>query len=170
VARPGDTHSVTANAPGPRLTPDFRDLLVEFADEGVEFLVIGGHAVARHGFIRATLDLDVFVRPSAENSRRVVTALARFGAALTAHGVTADDFARTGTVYQIGFPPSRIDVLTSIAGVTFDDAWGSRVSGELDGRRVWYIGRDALVRNKRAAGRPKDLLDADELERRKRPD
>jgi hypothetical protein len=149
-----------------RLSRDFKELLVEFADAKVEFLVIGGHAVAHHGFVRATLDLDVLVRPSAENARRVFTALAKFGAPLTTHGVTTADFAKTGTVYQIGVPPSRIDVLTSIAGVTFEDASASNVSADLDGRTIAFIGREALIRNKRAAGRPKDIIDADRLEGR----
>jgi len=149
-----------------RLSSDFRELLVEFADAHVDFLVIGGHAVARHGYVRVTLDLDVFVRPSAENAARVYVALAKFGAPLTAHGVTKTDFAKTGTVYQIGVPPCRIDVLTSIAGVTFDEAWASRASGQIDGRTIAFIGREALIRNKRAAGRPKDIVDADHLEGR----
>ena len=157
---------MTLTPGGQRLAPDFRDLLVEFADGGVEFLVIGGHAVGRHGYVRATLDLDVLVRPSAQNARRVIAALAKFGAPLTAHGVTEADFAKTGTVYQIGVPPSRVDVLTSIAGVTFDEVWATKVDGKIEGRGIHFIGREALIRNKRAAGRPKDLLDADELEGR----
>jgi hypothetical protein len=144
--------------------PDFRDLLVEFADAGVEFLVIGGHAVARHGFVRTTLDLDVFVRPTPENAQRVVLARARFGAPLALHGVAEADFATPGTVYQFGLPPARIDVLTSIAGVTFDEASADRQATDVDGRRIPFIGRAALIRNKRAAGRPKDLIDADTLE------
>ncbi len=150
----------------PPLPRDFRDLLFEFDDAHVDFLVIGGHAVARHGYVRATIDLDVFVRPSEENALRVFTALAKFGAPMTTHGVTTADFAKTGTVYQIGVPPCRVDVLTSIAGVTFDEAAASSVSSDLDGRTIAFIGRDALIRNKRAAGRPKDIVDADHLERR----
>ena len=154
---------MTASESGARLPADFRDLLLEFVSAGVEFLVIGGHAVAHHGFVRATLDMDVLVRPTVENGARVVAALERFGAPLAAHGVTADDFARPGSVYQIGIPPVRIDILTSIAGVTFDEAWGTRSDGLVEGRTVAYIGREALIRNKRAAGRPKDLCDVDEL-------
>lgn len=151
--------------PSSRLPRDFRDLLAEFAAAGVEFLVVGGHAVARHGHVRATLDLDVLVRPSAENSRRVFTALASFGAPLAAHGVTPADFERPGAVYQLGLPPTRIDVLTSIDGVDFETAWATRVPGDFDGVPAAFLGREALIRNKRAAGRPKDLRDADELER-----
>jgi len=164
----GHDHSwnVSESPTVPPLPRDFRDLLFGFDDEKVEFLVIGGHAVTRHGYLRATFDLDVFVRPSTENAPRVMAALAKFGAPLTAHGVTTADFAKTGTIYQIGVPPCRIDVLTSIAGVTFDEAWASRVNGRIDGRTIAFIGREALIRNKRAAGRPKDIVDADHLEGR----
>ena len=148
----------------PPLPRDFHDLLFGFVDEHVEFLVIGGHAVTRHGYLRATFDLDVFVRPSVDNADRVIAALAKFGAPLASHGVTTADFARPGTVYQFGVPPCRIDVLTSIAGVAFDEAWVSKVDGEIDGRTIAFIGREALIRNKRAAGRPRDILDADQLE------
>lgn len=152
---------------GPGFAADFRDVIVELADAGADFLIIGGYAVAHHGHVRATLDLDVLVRPSEENARRVFEALARFGAPLTAHGVSAGDFAKTGTVYQVGLPPHRIDVLTSVAGVSFDDAWATRSPGEVDGRKVAYIGLDALLRNKRAAGRKKDLADVEALTPRK---
>jgi hypothetical protein len=89
--------------------------------------------------------------------------LTAFGAPLRSHGVTADDFARAGTVYQIGLPPRRIDVLTQISGLDFDEAWASRVEADLDQRRVHFIGREAYIKNKLAAGRPKDLADAARL-------
>jgi hypothetical protein len=151
--------------PSGPLPRDFRDLLSELTSAGAEFVVIGGHAVARHGYVRTTLDLDVFVRPSAANAARVFRALASFGAPLAAHGVTAADFERPGAVYQVGLPPTRIDVLTAIDGVDFDSAWATRVDADFDGVRASVLGRDALLRNKRSTGRPKDLLDADELER-----
>ena len=149
----------------PRLITEFVDLLAEFADGGVEFVVVGAHALARHGIVRATLDLDVLVRPSAENARRVMAALTKFGAPLSTHGVTEADFAREGVVYQVGVPPARIDVVTSISGVPFDEAWASRVEADVAGSRIAFLGRDALLRNKRAAGRPKDLIDVDDLTR-----
>ena len=147
------------------LNPDFRDLLVALHDEGAEFLVVGAYAVAFHGSPRATGDLDVLVRPTSENAGRVFRALTTFGAPLVRAGVGAEDFARPGTVYQIGVAPRRIDVLTEISGVAFEDAWSTREPASLEGRTVHFIGREALLRNKQAAGRPKDLADLARLTR-----
>ena len=151
------------------LHEDFRDLLVLFADAGVEFVIVGAYALAFHGAPRASGDIDLFVRPSSANAQRVFDALARFGAPLESASVTAADFAQSGAVYQIGLPPRRIDVLTEISGVTFDEAWASRVGGEVEGRTVGFIGRAALLRNKEASGRPKDIADAARL-RQAKPD
>lgn len=150
------------------LNSDFLDLLEAFSEAHVEFLVVGAHALAVHGIPRATGDLDVWVRPSAENAERVMAALAVFGAPIAQHGVTVTDFARAGTVYQLGLPPRRIDVLTQISGVEFDEAWASRVNVSLRGHTISFLGRDALLKNKRAAARPKDLVDAESLERQGR--
>lgn len=147
------------------LPPDFRDLLVVFADTGVEFVIVGAYALAFHGAPRASGDIDLFVRATPDNAERVFAALGRFGAPLEAAGVTAADFAQPGLVYQIGLPPRRIDVLTEISGVTFDEARESQVTVEMDGRSVAFIGRTALLKNKRAAGRPQDIADAYRLER-----
>jgi len=147
------------------LPDDFRDLFAAFHRSGVEFVLIGAHALARHGYVRATLDLDVFVRPTPTNAARVMEALADFGAPLAAHGVVADDFAQPGTVYQLGLPPRRIDVLTEISGVTFDEVWETRVTTTVDDMPLAVIGREALIRNKRASDRPKDRLDVEQLER-----
>lgn len=148
------------------LNVDFLDLLEALARAQVEFLVVGAHALAAHGIPRATGDLDVWVRPTPENAARVVTALEAFGAPLHAHGVGANDFERPGTVYQMGLPPRRIDVLTQISGVAFDEAWPGRKTVLISGNEIGFLGREAMLRNKRAAGRPKDLLDADQLEKR----
>lgn len=147
------------------LNPDFRDLLRAFSAAGVEFVVVGAHALALHGVPRATGDLDVLVRPSGENAQRVWRALTAFGAPMDAAGVRVEDLATPGIVYQIGLPPSRIDVLTEISGVTFDDAWSSRESCDLEGATVHFLGRDALIRNKEATGRAKDLADVARLRR-----
>ena len=147
------------------LHEDFRDLLVLFADGNVDFVIVGAYALAFHGAPRASGDIDVFIRPTLVNADRVFAALARFGAPLESAGVTAADFARAGTVYQIGLPPRRIDIMTEISGVTFDEAWESRVSAEVDGRAVAFIGRTALLKNKVAAGRPKDIADVERLRR-----
>ena len=141
------------------LNEDFRDLLLEFADGKVEFIIVGAFAVAYHGVPRATGDMDVFVKPSPENAKRVFDALVRFGAPLASAGVKPEDFETPGIVYQIGQPPRRIDVLTEISGVSFDEAWATRQSVHFEGRVVHFIGRDELLRNKKAAGRPKDLAD-----------
>ena len=146
-----------------KLNPDFRDLLAALVAEGVEFVIVGAYALALHGVPRFTGDLDVFVRPSAENAARLWRALLRFGAPVQAAGVTQHDFETPGVVYQIGLPPSRIDLLTEISGLTFDEVWATRESAALDGSPIPFIGRDAFVRNKVASGRPKDLIDARRL-------
>lgn len=145
------------------LNEDFRDVLVQFVDAGVEFVVVGAYALALHGAPRASGDIDVFVRPSTANAGRVMDALHRFGAPLASSGVSEADFTRPGAVYQIGLPPRRIDVMTEITGVTFDEAWASRVTAEVDGRAVGFIGREALLKNKEATGRLKDQADAERL-------
>ncbi len=150
------------------LNEDFRDLLVLLADAGVEFVVIGAYALAFHGAPRASGDIDLFVRPSAVNARRVFDGLVRFGAPLQSAGVIAADFAQPGAVYQIGLPPRRIDLLTEISGVTFDEAWASRATAEVEGRTVSFIGREALIKNKEASGRLKDAADVARL-RKARP-
>lgn len=151
------------------LNADFRDLLEVFAEAEVQFMLVGAHALAAHGIVRSTGDLDVWVNPQPDNARRVVAALARFGAPLAQHGVTSADFERLGTVYQLGLPPRRIDVLTSISGVAFDEAWPQRVEVPLGAHALMVLGREALLANKRAAGRPKDLLDVEALERHPPP-
>lgn len=145
------------------LNEDFRDFLVLLADGGVDFVIVGAYALAFHGAPRASGDIDLFVRPTPANAQRVFDALAGFGAPLEAAGVTAADFTQPGAVYQIGLPPRRIDVLTAISGLTFDEAWASRITAEIDGRTVSFIGREALLKNKEASGRPKDVADVARL-------
>ena len=147
------------------LNLDFLDLLEAFSRARVEFLVVGAHALAAQGVVRATGDLDVWVKPSAENAARVVEALTAFGAPLAQHQVSAADFMRAGAVYQMGLPPRRINILTQISGVGFDEAWPARSLVVLRGAPVAFLGREALLKNKRAAARPKDLVDVDLLER-----
>jgi nucleotidyltransferase AbiEii toxin of type IV toxin-antitoxin system len=149
------------------LNEDFKDALRLFADSRVDFLVVGAYALALHGAPRASGDIDLFVRPSPENSERVHAALARFGAPLETQGVGPLDFARPGLVYQIGLPPRRIDVLTELSGVSFEEAYATRELAKLDGRTIPYIGREAFIRNKQASGRPKDLADVARLQRAK---
>jgi hypothetical protein len=146
------------------LGEDFLDLLDALEHERVDHLIVGAHALSVYGISRATGDLDVFIRPSPETAERIVRALQRFGAPLEAHALTERDFLRPGWVYQMGLPPWRIDILTSISGVSFDEAWEGRKVVHTHGRRLQFIGLRELKANKRAAGRPKDLLDLDQLD------
>lgn len=138
---------------------DFLDILRALTQAKAEFVIVGAHAMALHGVPRATGDLDLFVRSTSRNAARVVQGLAAFGAPLEAHGVGQEDFETPDTVYQIGLPPRRIDLMTSISGVDFDEAWRSRKTVEIEGMQVPFLGRDALIRNKKASGRDKDLVD-----------
>jgi hypothetical protein len=144
------------------MNQDFRDLLAEFNAHGVEYIVVGGHALAAHGFVRATKDFDVWVRPSSANAPRVLAALTAFGAPL--HDLCEADLASPGTVFQIGVPPIRIDVITAIDGVAFNNAWPVRILAPFADQMAPVLSREDLIRNKRAAGRPRDLLDAQWLE------
>ena len=135
------------------MNEDFRDLLRALLDAGARFLVVGAHAMAVHGVPRATGDLDVWIAVDPENADRVVQALARFGAPLAAMGITRADFLREDQVVQIGLPPRRVDVLTSISGVAFPEAWEGRVTHEVAGMTVPFLGRTA-ARAQQARERP----------------
>jgi hypothetical protein len=148
---------------GSRVVEDFRDLLAELRRAEARFLVVGAHALAAHGVPRATVDLDVWIDPSPENAARVWSALAAFGAPLDALMITPADLTRPDTVAQFGLPPWRIDILTGISGVTFDEAWPDRMEAYFDDVLVPFIGQDAFIRNKRASGRLKDLADIEAL-------
>ncbi len=136
---------------------DFVEMLSALSEAGAEFLVVGAHALAAYGVPRATGDIDIWVRPTPENAEKVRAALAVFGAPL--FDLTLEDLSRPGTVFQIGVPPGRIDLLTSISGVRFEDAWPRRTAVRLPGVVAPVIGRADFVANKRATGRPKDLAD-----------
>lgn len=145
------------------MNEDFRDFLAALLQTGTRFLVVGAHALAVHGVPRATGDLDVWIESDAANAERAWTALLRFGAPLEAMGVSRQDLTRPEQVVQIGLPPRRIDLLTSITGVSFDDAWSERAVHEVEGMAVPFLGRAALVRNKRATGRARDIADLEAL-------
>jgi len=145
------------------MSPDFKDLLSEFNARGVEYLVVGAHALAAHGRVRATGDLDVWVRPDATNAKRVIEALSAFGAPL--HDLSVEDLSRPGTIFQIGVAPLRIDVLTGIDAVEFDEAWSSRFLAQFAGEPVAVLSVPHLIRNKRAVGRAQDLADVEWLEK-----
>jgi hypothetical protein len=141
---------------------DFRDLLAEFNAHRVEFLVVGAHALAAHGCVRATKDLDVWIRPEAENAKHTIAALRTFGSPL--QDLTEKDLATPGVTFQIGLPPLRIDILTQISGVEFDEAWPSRMQANFGDQTVGVISKTHLLKNKRAAGRKQDLADVEWLE------
>lgn len=145
------------------MVEDFRDLLAELVKANARFLIVGAHALSVHGIPRATADLDVWIDRSPENARRVWAALAAFGAPLDALGIEMSDLTRSDVVAQFGLPPYRIDILTGVSGVTFDEAWPERVDDRFDGVPVHYLGRAALIRNKRASGRTRDLADLESL-------
>jgi hypothetical protein len=146
------------------LNDDFLDLLSALLDAEVRFLIVGAYAVGVHARPRATKDLDVWVEASVENSCRVIRALKAFGAPID--NLNDDDFATPGTGFMMGAPPNRIDILTEISGITFVEAWPNQVAAGV-GRnlRCPFIGLTDLIRNKRAAARDQDLVDAALLER-----
>lgn len=153
--------------PGPSgkasmLNKDYREILQLLLEEKAEFLVVGAYAMAAHGVPRATGDIDLWVRPSNDNAHRIYRALARFGAPLEDTGPL--EFASPNLVFQIGVAPRRIDILTSIDGVSFGDAASDRLLVSIEGLAVPILSRAALIANKRASGRPKDLLDLATLE------
>jgi hypothetical protein len=137
---------------------DFRELLESFNAHGVEYVLVGAYALAFHGAPRYTGDLDLFVRPVPENARRIIAALGDFG--FGSLGLTVEDFTAPDRVVQLGVPPVRVDLVTSLTGVSWDEVWSARTDMSADGIRIAVINRAAFVKNKRATGRPKDLVDA----------
>jgi hypothetical protein len=148
------------------LNPDWTQFLSAMIARGVRFVLVGGHAVAAHGEPRLTEDLDVFVEPTPRNAGRLREALVDFGFGTVAP--PAEDLAIADRIFMLGRKPWRIDILTGIDGVTFPEAWASRVKAEFVRAPLFVIGRQALLANKRAAGRDKDLLDITLLERHSR--
>jgi hypothetical protein len=142
---------------------DWREWLESLNASGVEYVVVGGIALAFHGIVRYTGDLDVLVHASASNSERLVHALRRFG--FGSLQLAAADFTAPDRVVQLGYPPGRIDILTSIDGVSWEQVHAGAVAGDYAGVPVRYISRHDLVRNKRATGRAQDVVDAERLER-----
>jgi hypothetical protein len=147
------------------LFDDFRDLLVELHKAKARFVVLGGHAVAFHGHPRATKDLHILVEADADNAKRVYAALAAFGAPLSAFEVGVDDFSSYDGVLQIGVPPRRVDIINRADGITFAEAVAGGETFDVDGHKIPVIGRSALIKNKRAAGRPQDIADVETLKR-----
>ena len=145
------------------LNQDYKDILFLLSKFGVDFLLVGAYAMAVHGFPRATADIDIFIKPSGENSRRIMKALAEFGASLD--NITVSDFETPGIVVQIGVAPRRIDLITEIDGLTFDEAENDKVVVELEGLSIPVISKEKLIINKLATGRAQDRLDAENMKR-----
>ncbi len=140
------------------LNPDYLDILSAFEEEGVRYLLVGAYALAVHGHVRATGDIDLWVETSEDNAARTMVALERFGAPL--HQIEVRDFVTPGVVFQIGVAPRRIDILTTIDAVDFGAAWPEREEVEVAGLRVPVISRRHLLQNKKATGRARDRADA----------
>jgi hypothetical protein len=138
---------------------DFAEMLDALFAAEAEFLIVGAHALAAHGRPRATGDLGIWIRPTPENAERVWRALVDFGAPL--REIQLQDLTSPEVVFQIGIAPTRIDILTSITRVAFDEAWSRRHVIDIDSRRLPFLSREDLIRNKTAVGRPRDLADID---------
>lgn len=143
------------------LNSDYLDMLSALSAENSDFLIVGSYAMAVHGYVRTTNDIDIWIRPTQENARRVWRALIRFGAPLL--DLTVDDLSQPDVGFQVGLEPRRIDLLTTIAGVEFDDAWDQRHLKKVGEMSVPYLSHPLLIQNKLATGRPRDKSDADWL-------
>lgn len=145
------------------LNENFRDMLLALNGAGVDYLLVGAYALAAHGCPRATGDIDFWIRADVENAKRVWTALVAFGAPTSQ--ITVEDFTTPDIVYQIGVAPQRIDILTSISGVEFDDAWKTRMVVDVDGMQIPVVGLQELLINKSSSGRDKDAADIPAIKR-----
>jgi hypothetical protein len=141
----------------------FVEMLSALSAAEAEFLVVGAHARAAYGEPRATKDLDIWVRATPENAARVWDALVSFGAPIS--GLTRDELAQPGLVLQLGVAPYRIDIITELTALTFDQAWPNRIQANFNGALYPVIGKREYVLNKRTLGRPQDIADADHVER-----
>jgi hypothetical protein len=145
------------------LNSDYKDMLQVLLGNDVRFLLVGAYAMGAHGYPRATGDIDIWVEPSAENSVRVYQSMSAFGAPL--HEIDETTFAAPGVVFQIGVAPRRIDIITAISGVGFEDAYQQKQIVDMEGLTIPILSLSDLIRNKRTTGRDKDRLDADQLEK-----
>ena len=139
------------------LNKDYKEMLENLLDEKVEFIIVGAYALAAHGYPRATGDIDIWVKPEKKNSKRIYKALANFGAPI--NQIREDEFSQAGIIFQIGVAPRRIDIITDIDGVRFDEADEDKIIVEAENLRIPVLSIDMLIKNKMATGREKDLLD-----------
>ena len=143
------------------LSQDFKEFVKLLIDHKVEYLIVGGYAVGIHGHPRYTGDLDIWINPTSENANKVVKCVNEFG--FGSFNLTSQDFIKVENVIQFGYPPLRIDILTSIDGVNFTDCILNKKDVEIDGMNVYFIGLTDLLKNKKESGRPRDLDDIDNL-------
>jgi hypothetical protein len=139
------------------LNEDYREMLQLLLEEQVDFMIVGAYALGTHGYPRATGDIDIWIKPDSINSKKLYKALARFGAPLGE--IKADEFSTEGVIFQIGVIPRRIDIITQIDGVTYEEADLDKITVEIEGLKVPVISQEKLVKNKLATGREKDALD-----------
>lgn len=144
-------------------SPDFKELLKIFEKHKVRYLVVGGYAVMKYSEPRFTKDLDIFITTDQDNANNVYTALKEFGAPLK--NLTSEDFTHKGYFYQMGRPPLRVDIMMSIPGIDFDEAWENREVVEFDDLKIYFISRSDLIRAKEASARPQDKIDIDQLKK-----
>ncbi|MEW6209148.1 MAG: DUF6036 family nucleotidyltransferase [Acidobacteriota bacterium] len=144
------------------LNSDFKELLSILNEAQVRYLIVGGYAVIEHTEPRYTKDLDIWVSPARDNAERVYASLKRFGAPLS--NITVEDFTHPGTVYQMGRPPARVDILMGVTGLDFESAWNNRVEGSYGEVSTQFLSIEDIIINKRAAGRPQDLIDVENLQ------
>lgn len=144
-----------------KLSHDLREFFELLSSHKVEFLIVGAHALAWHGLPRYTKDVDLFVRPSIENAKAIFGVLEAFG--FGSIGLTMEDLLQPDQVIQLGREPHRIDLLTGLSGVQWEECWASAIDGEIDGIPARYIGTKTYIKNKLASGRPQDLSDVARL-------
>jgi hypothetical protein len=145
------------------VNPDFVDFIAALLQAQARFLVVGAHALAVHGVPRATGDIDIWIDRTSANVDRVWAALLAFGVPVDTLRISVDDLQRPNTVIQIGLPPRRIDILTDVSGLAFDEAWTGRMMHTMQTLNIPFLGRAAFLQNKRASGRLKDLADIEAL-------
>ena len=144
------------------LNQDFREFIQSLNDNQVRYLVVGGYAVALHGYPRYTKDLDIWIELAPANASRIIIALEQFG--FGSLGLKEQDFLEVDTIIQLGYPPRRIDLLTTLSGVDFDQCFAAKVVVEMDGIPVNFIDLENLKKNKRATGRAQDIADIENLD------
>lgn len=145
------------------MNPDFEDFLRALTAAKVRFVVVGAHALAVHGVPRSTGDIDILIERSVENAERIWTALTEFGAPTESLSISRADLVKPDVVIQLGVPPRRIDLLTDLSGVTFEEAWSDRVLFDAGSMEIPFLSRNALIKNKRKTGRLKDMADLEAL-------